>query len=373
MIAAVMPVFIRRVMFAVLAAVPLAASAAGLGKLTVLSKIGEPLNAEIDIVAIRADERDSLAASLAPPEAFGANVTPSPRGDIVRATIERTASGRYVLRLTSTEPVNQPLVDLLLQLSWNGGRLLRQYTFLLTPEDTAPTLAVTPVPPPVPPAAEELPKAATPKPAAPRAQGASTPKPAAPRAQGAATHRVQPGETLGKIAQATRRDGTSVERMIVAIFRANPHAFIEDNLNLLRAGSLLTIPSPEDGAAIALEEAKRVIAESRAGFDDYRRRLGGTVAAGPPSQAPAPAREAGRAAAKPPAPVARSDQLTLRGDDADDLAARERALRAARERIAELEKALAQLRHILDARERDIETRERNIEARESKLAPKTR
>lgn len=99
--------------------------------------------------------------------------------------------------------------------------------------------------------ARELPKATAPPPAA------------APSAPGASTHTVQAGETLERIAQASRRAGITVNQMIVAIFRANPAAFIRSNLNRIRAGSMLTIPSTEEATAIALDEARRVIAESR--------------------------------------------------------------------------------------------------------------
>ena len=87
-------------------------------------------------------------------------------------------------------------------------------------------------------------------------------KAAGPRAPRASTHTVQAGETLECIAQASRRAGVTVDQMIVAIFRANPEAFIGSNLNRLRAGSLVTIPSAE-ATEITLDEARRVIAESR--------------------------------------------------------------------------------------------------------------
>ena len=87
---------------------------------------------------------------------------------------------------------------------------------------------------------------------------------AAPQAVGprASPHTVQPGATLGRIAQPSRRAGVTVDQMIVAIFRANPDAFIRNNLNRVRAGSVLTIPSAEEATAITLDEARRVIAEN---------------------------------------------------------------------------------------------------------------
>ena len=100
---------------------------------------------------------------------------------------------------------------------------------------------------------------------APESVARELPKPnAAPHAAGprASPHTVQPGETLGRIAQPSRRAGVTVDQMIVAIFRANPDAFIRNNLNRVRAGSVLTIPSAEEAMTITLDEARRVIAEN---------------------------------------------------------------------------------------------------------------
>jgi len=339
---------------AALAAIPHAVPAATLGRLAVLSRLGEPLLAEIEVAAIRADERESLAAEIAPPEVYRAvGVVPAPPAEALRAAVERVADGRYVVRITSAEPVRQPLVDLLVVLSSAGGRLTRQYSFIVDPVADRPQQLAAP------PALE-------------------APKPAATvplvRTAPAAAYQVQRGDTLGRIAQSKRAEGVTVEQMMVAIYRANEGAFVGDNMNRLLAGRELGIPSTEEAASIPADGAKRMVDAHRAAFDEYRRGLGAAVAMAP-GAAEAPRRQsAGRVtAAKPEAPPKRAasgDQLRLtappEGSSAlrDDLASRERALNDTRQRIAALEQVLAKLREVLDLRTREVAELERQVGAK---------
>src|SRR5471032_2145157 len=112
-----------------------AANAAGLGKLTVLSSLGQPLRAEIELSSVAAEESNGLVAKLAPAEAFKlANIDFNPTLLSLRFEIEQR-NGRQVIRISSGQPVNEPFVDMLLELNWTGGRLVREYTFLLDPAD----------------------------------------------------------------------------------------------------------------------------------------------------------------------------------------------------------------------------------------------
>ena len=105
-------------------ATPLAAFAAGLGKLTVLSPLGQPLNAEIEIVALRPGEEDTLVARVAPAEAFSAaGIEPGAVLNTMRFTIERRGAQR-ILRMTTTQPVNDPFVEVLVELQSGTGRLI---------------------------------------------------------------------------------------------------------------------------------------------------------------------------------------------------------------------------------------------------------
>ena len=130
----------RTISVAILAAVlgltaPFAALAAGLGRLTVLSTLGAPLSAEIEIVSLQPGEEDGLNARVASADAFReAGIEPSAALRTVRFAMAKR-DGRPIIRVTSAQPVNDPFVDLLVELEWSGGRLVREYTVLLDPPE----------------------------------------------------------------------------------------------------------------------------------------------------------------------------------------------------------------------------------------------
>ena len=110
------------------------AHAAGLGRLTVLSGLGQPLRAEIEVVSLQKGEADSLQAKLAPPEAYQqAGVEYASVLRSLRFDVKQQSEGHYVISMTSLQPVNDPFVDVLVELDWATGRLVRQFVFLLDP------------------------------------------------------------------------------------------------------------------------------------------------------------------------------------------------------------------------------------------------
>ena len=358
-----------------------AAHAAGLGRLTVLSPLGAPLNAEIEIVSLQPGEEDGLTARVASAEAFrqaGIEATAALR--TVRFAIVQRA-GRPLIRVTSTQPINEPFIDLLVELEWKGGRLVREYTFLLDPPEmgSRPAIAAAPAAPsasqpaatPLAQAAPAAPVADAPAPQAAPVPVAQAPAPASaaeraspspvaqPLPAGAATHEVRRGDTLGEIARANLPPGVSLNQMLIAIYRENQDAFIRENINLVRAGRILNLPSAESAGSIEVAEANRLVLSHRAEWDEYRSRL---AAAPAPAEAASGQRAvAGRIEAKPEAtpPVAAQDQVRLAKADpksgagdraarADDAAARERELSEAQSRVTDLEKNVADLQKLLE-------------------------
>ena len=111
------------------------AHAAGLGKLTVLSALGQPCEPEIELTSVAPEEAGALVAKLAPADAFRqVNIDFNPALLSLRFAIESRGTRQFI-RVSSTQPINEPFVDMLLELTWNGGRLVREYTFLLDPSD----------------------------------------------------------------------------------------------------------------------------------------------------------------------------------------------------------------------------------------------
>lgn len=231
---------------------PSIASAVGLGRLTVLSVLGQPLNAEVELVSVPNDELSTLSArqaTLATDAQDGRQHNAGIAGLLFR--IEKRADGRPYIKLSSEQSVNEPFVDLLLELNWASGRLVREYTLLIDPPNYAPTQALAPVP-----AAAPLPRVvAAPLPAAPALATQSAMTPAAGNDYGP----IKRGETLSRIATRVKPQNVTLEQMMVGIFRSNPEAFINNNMNRLKADRMLRIPNREYLLAIPQIDVTREI------------------------------------------------------------------------------------------------------------------
>jgi pilus assembly protein FimV len=137
--------------------------ALGLGRLVVQSSLGEVLRAEIDISSLTPDEAANLKIRIASPEAYrAAGVDYNAVLPGAQVALQRRGDGRPYLRITSDRVVQEPFVDVILELNWNTGRLVREYTLLFDPPTTR---AQAPVPSPATPAVI----GAAPPPAEPRA------------------------------------------------------------------------------------------------------------------------------------------------------------------------------------------------------------
>ncbi|NJD08003.1 MAG: FimV family protein [Methylococcaceae bacterium] len=229
---------------------PVSAGALGIGDIRLRSNLNQPLNAEIPLVTSGSDSLSDIKISLAPPEAFA------------RAGIERQyflsklkfqavqkADGSYIIQVTSQEPITEPFLNFLMEVNWPQGHLLREFTALVDPPATyeGRTVVSNDAPEFVAPAkrlaAEEPPKpaAARRSAAAPRSNGAEAPLPAA-----GSYGPVKKDETLWGIARLLARDtGVAPDRMMQALFQANPQAFSRNDINALKAGATLAIPSKD--------------------------------------------------------------------------------------------------------------------------------
>ncbi len=372
---------------------PSLAVAAGLGKLTVFSALGQPLKAEIELLALQPGEADNLSVRLPSADVFRkANIEYSGALLSVKFKIERRAENRYVVALSSAQPINEPFLDLMVELDWGAGRLVREYTFLLDPPEyrppqSAPAMAapVTGAPAiksvelpkqPLPdapvrraeqPLARTAPQAAAPKAPAPLAGAA----PGAAASQAAASrtvtsYQVKQGDTLTKIANANRSGSVSLQQMLIALYRSNADEFDGSNINRIRAGKILKIPDMDAAAAIDQEEATRTILAQAADFNEYRRKLGAAVAAAPERadkrRQSASGKITARVEDKPAAAEEAKDQLKLSQTQEagkpgakrsvqglqEDLSAKEKEIKEANERIAMLEKNVQDMQKLLE-------------------------
>ena len=359
-----------------------AVHALGLGKLTVQSSLGQPLSARIDLASVTKDELDTLVARVADPSLYRQNNL-AYAGVLTRAkvTVERTPNGQAYLLVTTPSSVNEPYLDLMVEVSWASGRVVREYTFLLDPPGAG---VPAPVVEPVTPvrqgtAAPRPPSAPAAAPAAAEASAPAAPAPrerAEPKAAAGEKYTVQRGDTLSRIATEVKPSNVTLEQMLVALFKSNESAF-DGNMNRLRSGSILTIPAGEEAAATPTGEAARIVRMQATDWRSYRDR----VAAGATEAQEAPGRVAGGRIgttvqeATPAAPAGR-DQLRVSREAgqgaaaAEQAAATNQALKDAQNRIAELEKTLKGLQQAIELRNQNLAQLQAQADAAKGKAAP---
>lgn len=261
---------------------PVLVHAAGLGRLTVNSGLGQPFKAEINLVSVEKEEKASLTARLAPQEIFRqVNVDYLPLLSTFKASIESQPDGSAYIRIVSPQPVSEPLLNILIELNWPSGRVLREYTVVLAPPEINAHPPVTPV-------------TQTPLPASVKAEPATAEKPGVPvkgsvidenmpvtgHASGSKAHTVygpvKHGDTLsGIVKNIVPPPGVSFNQMLVAVHRANRDAFFGNNMHQLRMGPILRIPDNGEIGAITAEEADREVKIQTA---DWNRRKVAEVA-----------------------------------------------------------------------------------------------
>ena len=342
------------------------AAALALGRVNVLSALGEPLRAEIDVPEITAEEAASLRTSIANPEAFrAAGLEYNGALNNVQISLQRRSNGSAFLRLASDRSINDPFVDLILEASWSSGRIVRDYTMLFDPvnlRQAAAPVATTPAGSPM-----SAPSASTPaaRPGAPAVVLAPPPVAAAPRPtrseptpkivknttpapkDGVA---VKSGETAAALAARYKPAGVSLDQMLVSMLRSSPDAFIGSNVNRLKAGAVIDMQAAATAAPNAADgEARQTIVAQAKDFNEFRRRL---AAGAPTAAAAAPSRAAGgqvqAKVSEPKAQAVAPDKLTLsKGSVAakakEDAIAKDKQAKENAARVAELSKNIQDL------------------------------
>ena len=213
------------------------AFAIGVGEIVVKSYVNEPLSAEIAVLdpkGLSDSEVIASLASLADFERLGVERHYS-LGALVFAT-DMKGGESSTIRVTTDTPIREPYLNFLVELKWPEGRVLREYTVFL---DLRPRPRVD---------------------SAERSANTGVPSVSGSRLD-PGEYRVAPNDTLGAIAARFKSDGVSIDQMMLAIKDANPGKFLRDNINGIRAGVLLEIPSSIDPSLSPRDAAQRVVDE----------------------------------------------------------------------------------------------------------------
>lgn len=246
------------------------AYALGLGDIEIQSALNDPLKAVIELTSATDDELEKLKVSIASPKAFRQAGIPRPMIlSSFKFKVERTRAGKPVIRISTHDTIHEPFLEFLVEAAWPKGRMVRHYTVLIDPPYTMPATPAAPATPVTrtQPAAAPAPVPAA-KPVAPVSPvtapvSAPASVQAAPVASAPATDSYGPirrNETLWNIAKRLRPDSSvSMNQMMLALQRTNPRAFINNNINNLKAGAVLAIPERDEILAVQASEATREI------------------------------------------------------------------------------------------------------------------
>ncbi len=293
-------------------AIPTASNALSLGEIESKSSLNQPFQGRINLLSTSVAEAQNLRVRVASPEVF--NRVGIDRPAFLNSIRFRTTvqNGRPVILVSSTQPINEPFLNFLLEVSWPNGQLLKEYTVLLDPpvlmrpntaiasnnagvrpEPRAQGQINRPTPQQI---LQQRQRQVAAQQAARRAQQARQAQQAqARRAQQARqaqqaqarrpqsqlqqaarrlaaapaparnqSYRVRRGDTLSKVASRLGYRGVAKDQMMIALFEKNRRAFSQNNMNNLKSGALLARPSLQEARSTSRRAAKsQIIAQAR--------------------------------------------------------------------------------------------------------------
>lgn len=394
-----------------LAFMPIYGFTAGLGKLNVDSGLGEPLKAQIDLLSVTPDELSSLTAAIASEEAYA--VQGIPRLGVhssIKVELAKNPDGSPVLKLRSLQPIDDPYLDMLIQVDWASGRLLREYTILLDPPGYKQAVNEEPVtksainkpyvasganaPADTAGMYEVTPRLADKNKSKKKVSGASAatsqndPTDATLAATDAVELTTQRGDTLSSIAKEVSTEGVSLDQVMLGLFAANKSAFTDGNMNRLKVGQIIKVPSKEELTAIDSRQAKKEIKLHASNWNAYKNSLAGNVAAAPVTEEveqrqsasgkiataedkAAPVKSGpqdvvklsagGKVAAQGGKSSAEADAKVLALQE--EATAREKALKEAHERTSALEAQVADMQKLLALKSQTMADMQKNADA----------
>lgn len=330
---------LRVVSAVILAAASFSSSvhAMSFGHSRLLSPTGQPLRIQVPVHNLTPDDIQSLSVVVAPASAWQqAGLTPPVDLSTLQVgLVDGMRAGSRTITVSSPQALSANVADLLLLVRSASGQQQHQVS-LLAPTDMQVVRA----------AQSQAPVMSASSGAGSPPQGQTGSRPAI---------QVRQGDTMFSLARRHAVPGVSLYQWMVAVQLANPNAFINDNVNLVKAGASLVVP---DQAALTDAQARRVFQQHAAAFAQYRQRLARQT--GAPLQSGATDRGSvspAASASSAPASVAQgaADKLVLAsaqpasGTQADDdsRVATQKNTEEVRERIADLEENVKNLNQAL--------------------------
>lgn len=337
-----------------------------LGPVSVESGIGQPLRAAIEITQYKVEDLRRLKLQLAPEASFEqAQMAFNPALNGLQTRLEFRGDGRPFIALTGLTPVNEHFMDLIVEAQWPSGRLAMNYTLLISPVGATPSRPVKTqtelglMAPVVSPTALVT---------------AVNPASAETNQSTTETITVQAGDTASRLLVRPMPAGVTLEQMLLAMVRANPEAFIEGNVNLLREGAQVQLPSAQEASQISAEEARQTVVAQTVDFVAYARRLAQSALKAPENATREMSGKLSADAPTPPPQLPTQDTLTLSKRDVGSRSeearlAVEREIQDKTEQLAVLQKNLDTLKSLSASKPMDDKEQ---APAANAELRPKT-
>ncbi|WP_178372240.1 type IV pilus assembly protein FimV [Pollutimonas bauzanensis] len=236
------------------------AHAASFGHSRIVSALGQPLRIDVPVTQLSADDLRSISVSAAPASAWlqAGLIPPVDLASLQTRLADGFAPGSKIIQVRSDQPFDKPVADLLLDVRTASGQQRYQVSLLTHASQDAIRSA-----------------GASPQGAAAGASAAAMGNPASGGHASAAAIRVKRGDNMFRIARRHAVPGVTIYQMMIALQRANPQAFIEDNVNLVKAGATLSMPDMAGLTAISDREARRIFQRQAQAFALYRQRAAG--------------------------------------------------------------------------------------------------
>ncbi len=284
---------IKKISLAVfLAFMSFVANSAELGHLNIHSALGEPLKADIELLSVSPQELSTLVAAIASEEAYAAQgLTRLAIFNNIKAEVTKKSDGLTLVTLSSVQPISDPYLGLLVQIDWATGRLQREYTVLLDPPEyksTADDTALLPISPLAGNAVDAVKKI--------------TNNPSDALVSNQVKHKISPdvasliksdkkpinsakeislvterGDTLEAVARDMQIDGVSLNQMLLGLYEHNISAFSGANINRLKVGQIIKLPTKEILTSIDEQQAKQSIKVHATNWNAYRNSLAKNV------------------------------------------------------------------------------------------------
>ncbi len=252
-----------------LGSLPLSVHALGLGGIKTHSALNENLRADIELYSVKKGQLDTLKVQLAPSDVFARMGIERPfLLSRLKFKTKRLKNGKAIILVSSTVPIPEPFLDFFVEVTWPSGQLVKEFTILLDPP------AFT---------NRKAPRVNTGRRSG-RSKSASSSSAQEPILADGAYGPIAPNETLWEISERLKPAGVTVHQMMMAIYDANPKAFVRSNINLLKRGDMLQIP---DSGTVQRIDQREAVAQFQQQTADWRQSVADTAVSASAAQNPA--------------------------------------------------------------------------------------